>query len=222
MAIARQLMSFIDKFKIERNLEPQTMAIATKRSKHQDEVELERLISSTVKQMDDLEKVIKTRKEEEKKREEEKRGEEKKKRGEEKNKRGEEKKRRVKEKRDLVSKLKEVVKKRSKHLDEVELDRLISLILKQKEELEKAIKKKNEEEERRGEGERGEEKNRGEEETMDTKDATAKRKIDVDSEPKLKEIAKKSPKHPDKVELDRLISLKLKQEKDLENVTRRA
>lgn len=88
--------------------------------------------------------------------------------------------------------------------------------LKQREELEKAVIK------RKGEEERGEEENKIEEEKRHTKDATAKRKIDsTDSEPKPKEIAKKRPKHPDEVELDRLIDLKLKKEEELKKVTTR-
>lgn len=211
MAIAKQLMSFIEKFKIERDLDPKATAIAGQRSKHQDEVELERLISSIEGQMDNFNKVIEKRREEEKKREEEKQREAKKRKEEEKNRRNEEK----RDAKNLVSKLKEMVKKRCEYLDEVELDKveldeLISLRLKQREELEKAIVKR-----------KGEE-NRMEEEKKDTKDATAKRKIDsTDSEPKPKEIAKKRPKHPDEVELARLTNLKLKKKEELEKVTKR-
>lgn len=63
IAIVKQLMSFIDKFKIERDLDPKTTAIAAQQSKHQDEVELERLISTIERQMDDLEKAIRKRRE---------------------------------------------------------------------------------------------------------------------------------------------------------------
>ena len=165
MAIAKQLMSFIEKFKIERDLDPKATAIAGQRSKHQDEVELERLISSIEGQMDNFNKVIEKRREEEKKREEEKQREAKKRKEEQENRRNEEK----RDAKNFVSKLKEMVKKRCEYLDEVELDKveldeLISLRLKQREELEKAIVK------RKGEENRGEQKNRMEEEKKDTKE----------------------------------------------------
>ena len=97
-------MSFIEKFKIERDLDPKATAIARQRSKHQDEVELERLISSIEGQMDNFNKVIEKRREEEKKREEEKQREAKKRKEEEKNRRNEKK----RDAKNFVSKLKEM------------------------------------------------------------------------------------------------------------------
>lgn len=191
MAVAKELLDFIAKFKNEKNSEPETTAIPTSRSKHQDEVNLEKLIDSIVIQIKALEHVISTREAEEKQRERVRRIEEKRRSDEEKAKKEEERKSRAKFQRNLESEYKESAKKCSRLPANDKLETLLNTTLNQRRAVGNEIKEKF-----------------GEKTPL---------------EPEPTKTAKRIPhsQHTDKIELDRLRSLKRQGDDDLKKVASR-
>src|SRR2546423_11383883 len=93
MDIAKQLLNFIDRFKIEGEAQPKTTAVAKERTKHHDEIRLERLVGETEIKIHQFETLVKRRGEEEERRAEEQQREAKRKKAEEMTRQAEEKKR---------------------------------------------------------------------------------------------------------------------------------
>lgn len=184
-------MGFIMKFKTEKNLEPRIIAIPTSRSKHQEEVELERLISSTAQKIGVLRQSIRFREAENTKREQERIREEKKKHDEEKERKEAERKRKAQFRTNLISEFKEGVKQCCNPPANEGLNKLLNATLKQKRLVEHVIKEKY-----------------GEKELLEPKTMNT---------PQGKPLSK----HPDDIELDRLISVRIQLVEDLEKVASR-
>lgn len=203
--VGNQLLSFVDKFRVDRDSEPSFLPMPEHRSELQEEIELRKLISSLDNQILELGATIKKRKDDEKEEEEAmKRA----KREEEKRTNEEEKTKRKK----LVLTLKSMIKNRAEYLHEAEpdqsqLDRIIGLRLRQRDELAKAVTQKSSEVDA-GCGE-ADISSRTDKDEASTENLTGA----ASDDPKLPSASgeneeHKHQKHPDEVEWNRLTDLK--------------